>query len=49
MNIPEQMRAVIIESYKTPPIIKKIPVPIPGKNELLIKVYACPINPAGIV
>ena len=37
MEVPKTMKAVIIESYKTQPIVKEIPVPIPEKNELLIK------------
>ena len=40
MEVPKTMKAVIIESYKTQPIVKEIPVPIPEKNELLIKVIS---------
>ena len=36
MEVPKTMKAVIIESYKTQPIVKEIPVPIPEKNELFI-------------
>jgi len=39
------MKAIFIEKFGEIPIVKEIPIPHPGPNEVLIKVEAAPINP----
>ena len=49
-QIPEQMTAVILDSYSGPDAlrIEQRPVPKPGKDEILVKVAASPINPSDL-
>lgn len=35
------MRAAVVEKFGAPLVIKNVPVPTPGKDEVLIKVHAC--------
>src|SRR5512143_1181034 len=35
------MKAMILEKPRTPLVLKDVPVPEPGDNEVLIKVHAC--------
>lgn len=41
MNLPDQMQAMVLETQAGPLVYKNVPVPIPGKNQVLIKVHAC--------
>jgi NADPH:quinone reductase-like Zn-dependent oxidoreductase len=49
-NIPDQMSAVVLDSYTGVNAlrIERRPVPQPGPNEVLIKVAATPINPSDL-
>jgi hypothetical protein len=37
-NIPTTMRAAVVEKFGAPLVIKNVPVPTPGKDDVLIKV-----------
>jgi len=43
MNIPQKMRAMVLEEQRKPLVYKDLPVPEPGKGQVLIKVKACGI------
>jgi len=47
-NIPKTMKAVVLTENGAKPAIAEIPVPQPGKGEVLIKMYASPINPSDL-
>ncbi|MCF7826522.1 MAG: zinc-binding dehydrogenase [Candidatus Marinimicrobia bacterium] len=49
-TLPDQMTAVVLESYSGVAALKieQRSVPKPGKNELLVKVAASPINPSDL-
>lgn len=49
-NIPDQMTAVVLDSYTGVDAlrIEKRPVPQPGPNEVLVRVAAAPINPSDL-
>ena len=42
------MRAVCLEDYNKPLIVKEIPIPHPGPNQVLVKLFAAPINPSDL-
>ena len=48
--VPDQMTAVVLDSYSGPEAlrIEQRPVPKPGKDEVLVKVAASPINPSDL-
>lgn len=41
MNIPDKMKAMILEQQRKPLEMKEVPVPKPGPDQVLIKVHAC--------
>jgi propanol-preferring alcohol dehydrogenase len=41
MEVPELMHAMVLESVKQPLVYKRVPVPVPSTEEILIKVIAC--------
>jgi len=43
MTLPQKMRAMVLEEQKQPLIMKEVPIPQPGKGQVLIKVKACGI------
>lgn len=49
-NVPEQMTAVVLDDYAGLEALRveRRPVPRPGKNEVLVKVAAAPINPSDL-
>lgn len=49
-QIPDQMTAVVLDSYSGAEAIRVVqrPVPKPGKDEVLVKVAASPINPSDL-
>jgi NADPH:quinone reductase-like Zn-dependent oxidoreductase len=49
-RIPDQMMAVVLESYSGVEALRveQRPVPKPGKDEVLVKVAASPINPSDL-
>jgi NADPH2:quinone reductase len=49
-NIPEQMTAVVLDSYTGVDAlrIERRPVPQPGPNQVLVKIAATPINPSDL-
>jgi NADPH2:quinone reductase len=49
-NIPDEMTAVVLDSYTGVNAlqIERRPVPLPGPNEVLVKVAATPINPSDL-
>lgn len=42
------MKAVFLEMFGKPTIVKQIPVPVLKQNELLVKVEAAPVNPSDL-
>ena len=49
-QIPDQMTAVVLDSYSGAEALRveQRPVPKPGKDEILVKVAASPINPSDL-
>ena len=49
-QIPDQMTAVVLDSYSGAEALRveQRPVPKPGKDEVLVKVAAAPINPSDL-
>jgi len=47
-TIPATMQAVVLEEEGGPLMIRERPVPQPGKNEVLIRMAASPINPSDL-
>src|SRR5882724_11176010 len=41
MRVPETMRAMLLETPKQPLRLKKVPVPRPKPNQILIRVHFC--------
>ena len=41
MSASNKMKAMVLESPGKPLVLKKIPVPMPDENQVLIKVHAC--------
>jgi propanol-preferring alcohol dehydrogenase len=41
MEIPEKMRAMVLEEQGKPLVLREIPVPQPGHEQVLIRVHAC--------
>ncbi|MBK6284763.1 MAG: alcohol dehydrogenase catalytic domain-containing protein [Draconibacterium sp.] len=48
INIPKSMKAVVLTEDGAKPVIAEVPVPQPGSGEVLIKMYASPINPSDL-
>jgi len=55
MNIPDKMKAIVLENYNTNLIralgnmkIKEVSTPKPDKDQVLVKVEASPVNPSDI-
>ena len=50
IQVPDQMTAVVLDSYSGAESLRveQRPVPKPGKDEVLIKVAASPINPSDL-
>src|SRR5262249_3365297 len=52
MAIPDSMRAVQLRAYHGKPesiAVVEMPVPRPGPGEVLIRVFASPINPSDLM
>jgi len=47
-KIPDVMRALVQEEPGGPLFIKEMPVPAPGKGEVLVKMAATPVNPSDL-
>lgn len=49
-QIPEQMNAVVLDAYAGPEALRveQRPVPEPGKDQVLVKMAASPINPSDL-
>lgn len=47
-NIPSKMRAIVLTHIGAVPGIAEIDVPKPGPGEVLVKMYATPINPSDL-
>ena len=50
LQVPDQMTAVVLDSYSGVEALRveQRPVPKPGKDEVLVKVAASPINPSDL-
>lgn len=48
MSIPAGMQAVVLEEEGGPLVLRERPIPQPGKNEVLIRMAASPINPSDL-
>lgn len=46
--IPKTMKAVFLNAYKEPLVVKEVPVPIPSSGQVLVKMEASPINPSDL-
>src|SRR5262245_20297870 len=52
MAIPDSMRAVQLRAYDGKPeniAVVEMPVPRPGSGEVLVRVFASPINPSDLM
>lgn len=47
-NIPSTMQTVVLTEIGAAPTVATIPVPQPGPGEVLVKMYASPINPSDL-
>ena len=49
-RIPNEMTAAVLHAYEGPSglRVERRPVPSPGRDEVLVKVAACPINPSDL-
>ena len=47
-NIPKKMTVVQLDAIGQPLAVREIPVPGPGKGEVLVKMTASPINPSDL-
>jgi len=45
-DIPTTMKAVVLEEFGKPPVVKTVDVPKPGKGQILVKINSSPINPS---
>ena len=41
MNLPETMRAMVLEAPGQNLVLKRLPLPIPAEQQVLVKVHAC--------
>jgi len=50
IQVPDEMTAVVLDSFSGPEALRveQRPVPKPGKDEVLVKVAASPINPSDL-
>jgi NADPH:quinone reductase-like Zn-dependent oxidoreductase len=51
MNLPSSMRAVLLKAYDGKPeniVVDEVPTPKPGPGQVLVKVFASPINPSDL-
>ncbi len=48
LSISKTMQAVLIEKNGGLPVVREIPVPVPGPGEVLVRMAAAPINPSDI-
>ncbi|MBD1362409.1 alcohol dehydrogenase AdhP [Mucilaginibacter sp. ZT4R22] len=39
--IPKMMKAAVVQEFGQPLVIKEVPVPVPGDNQVLVKVITC--------
>lgn len=52
MSVPATMRAVQLQDYSGKPsslTVAQVPVPCPGPGEVLVKVFASPVNPSDLM
>ncbi len=47
-TLPNTMNALVLQEFDADPQVRELPVPEPGKGELLIKIDSSPINPSDI-
>ena len=47
-TLPAMMQAVVLEEEGGPLLLRQRPVPQPGKNEVVIRMAASPINPSDL-
>ena len=45
-NLPERMKALVLQEFGVNPQVQKVAVPTPNKGEVLIKIDSSPINPS---
>lgn len=43
MNTPARMTAMCLDAANTPLVVRELPVPVPGEDEVLIEVAACAV------
>jgi propanol-preferring alcohol dehydrogenase len=41
MMIPKTMKAAVVQAFGQPLVIKEVPVPMPGDNQILVRVITC--------
>ena len=44
----DTMKAIVLESNGAIPKVGQIPIPVPGKGEVLIKMHSSPVNPSDL-
>jgi len=47
-NIPGTMKAVCLDESDNSLVVRDIPVPVPGKGEVLVRISAAPVNPSDL-
>ena len=48
-QLPESMRALVLPAFESPMNIQQVPVPSPGKDEVLVKIVSSPVNPSDLM
>ncbi len=46
MEATKTMKAIVLEEYGKPAVVKEVPIPVPKSGQVLIRVEAAPINPS---
>ena len=46
LTLPTEMRALVLSEFKSKLQVQNVPVPTPGKKEVLIEIDSSPINPS---
>src|SRR5215471_7737457 len=52
MSLPSTMRAVQLRNYEGKPdslTVAEVPVPKPGPGQVLVKIFASPVNPSDLM
>lgn len=45
-DLPSTMRALVLKQFDAKPTVEEVPVPKPGKGEVLVQIDSSPVNPS---